>query len=112
MTNNVPLSDETKRRVALLFSGSELQEATDLLVRDCGSNLPFLEELTSQQLERFRFAALKVSGGNLRKLVDAVSLAQTDWRDLLMAAGFGHELDAHLKWEPSRPQPRQSDGSD
>ncbi len=109
--NDVPLSDETKRRVALLFSGSEMQEATDLLVRDCGANLPFLEKLTPQQLERFRFAALKLSGGNLGKLVDAISLAQTDWRDLLMAAGFGHELDAHLKWEPLPPPPERHDGS-
>lgn len=33
--SDVPLSEETKRRVALLFSGAELQEATDLLVREC-----------------------------------------------------------------------------
>ncbi|HEY3319669.1 MAG TPA: hypothetical protein VGP72_04250 [Planctomycetota bacterium] len=101
---DVPLSEETKRRVALLFSGRDLQEATDLLVRECGTNLPFLEMLNAEQLERFRFAALKVSDGSLEKLMNALVMAQTDWRDLLMAAGFGHDLGAHLKWEPTPPR--------
>jgi hypothetical protein len=41
---------------------------------------------------------LKLSEGNLDKLNRAVALAKTDWRDLLMAAGFGEDIKAHLAW--------------
>ena len=49
------------------------------------------------ELERFRFAALKYSDGNLVLLESAVKLAQHDWRDLLMATGFAHDVEAHPK---------------
>ncbi len=39
--------------------------------------------------------------GQLDKLEEAIKLAQIDWRDLLMAAGFGHDVEAHLKWLPT-----------
>lgn len=58
----------------------------------------FCEESDEVQLERVRFAALKLSKGDLRELKKAVKLAQTDWRDLLMAAGFGNDVNAHKKW--------------
>lgn len=31
-------------------------------------------------------------------LVHAVAEAQTDYRDLLMAAGFGLDVEEHVKW--------------
>src|SRR5580704_7032158 len=65
-----------------------------LLSHQCGENLPFCEKSDEFQLERVRFAALKVSKGDLRELQKAVKLAHTDWRDLLMAAGFGHDVSA------------------
>lgn len=95
---DVPLSAETQRLAGVLFSGSDLRNASSLLERECGANLPFLEKLDSKQLERFRFAVLKLSGGNLSKLLEAVMLAQTDWRDVLVAAGFADDLHAHEKW--------------
>jgi len=52
------------------------------------------------QLERFRFAALKYSDGNLPLLQSAVTLAQQDWRDLLVATGFANNVQAHRAWEP------------
>jgi len=51
-------------------------------------------------LERFRFAALKLSRGRMDKLADAVRLANKDWRDLLVAAGFADSVDAHKDWKP------------
>ena len=33
------------------------------------------------------------------KLYDAIALAQTDWRDLLVAAGFGDDVQAHKDWK-------------
>ena len=92
------LSPATWYLVQKLFAPAEQAEAGDLLVQECGTNLPFCQSLDEFGLERVRFAALKVSGGDLGKLYEAVDLAQQDWRDLLMAAGFGHSLTAHREW--------------
>lgn len=48
--------------------------------------------------ERVQLGVLKVSNGNTDKLLSAIILAQTDWRDLLMAAGFGHFITEHENW--------------
>ena len=53
-------------------------------------------------MDRFRFAVLKLSGGDLDKFDSAIQLAKTDWRDLLMAAGFGENLTAHESWLPKK----------
>ncbi len=91
------LSAETLRRLELLFP-TETRDLADLLLREeCGNNLPFSEHSDAEGLERIRIAALKVSEGRLEKLEEAVKLAQIDWRDLLVAAGFGHDVEAHLK---------------
>lgn len=92
------LSLDTKRCVDILFPESEREEVVQLLVQECGNNLPFLENQNEEGLERFRFAALKLSGGNLRKLKDAVQLAKTDWRDLLVSAEFAEHINAHRHW--------------
>src|SRR3982750_2423238 len=94
------LSPETLRRLNILFAPEDRERATALLYEQCGNNLPFLDKLDMYALERFRFAALKYSDGNLSQLERAVKLAQRDWRDLLMAAGFANDLEAHRKWEP------------
>lgn len=94
------LSPETWKRVNLLFMGEEREQVAKLLDEQCGNNLPFLEEADEYKLERFRFAALKISNGSLPKLIRAVELAQRDWRDLLMASGFGHDIHAHQDWLP------------
>jgi hypothetical protein len=51
-------------------------------------------------MERIRFSVLKLSEGKIDELVRAIELAQVDWRDLFMEAGFGHDPEAHNKWEP------------
>lgn len=61
--NTVPLSPETQRRLELVFAPDDRSEAAELLTTECGTNLPFLEKLDMFQLERFRFAALKLSEG-------------------------------------------------
>ena len=102
---SVELSSETLRRLETLFS-SETQDVAALLLREeCGNNLPLLRDADGNAVERIRIAALKVSGGDLAKLEQAVDLAKTDWRDLLVAAGFEHDVQAHLKWLPQSPQP-------
>jgi hypothetical protein len=94
------LTEATRNHVATLFRESEVAEAERLLVSECGENLPFMSEATPQALERLRFAAIRLSGGQLDRLQQAVKLAQVDWRDLLVAAGFAENLGAHLKWMP------------
>src|SRR4051794_11600613 len=97
---SVELSDGTIRRIERLFSAADREAAARLLVSECGSNLPWYEDATPASLERVRFAALKLSEGDIPKLQDAILLAQTDWRDLLMAADFGFDVTAHSAWWP------------
>jgi hypothetical protein len=97
-----PLSAQTLRRLELLFRPDDRAVAEAMLVNECGNNLPFLEKLDMVELERYRYAALKLSGGDMESLRRAVKLAQQDWRDLLMAAGFGQDITAHERWWPDR----------
>jgi hypothetical protein len=94
------VSPETGRRIVLLFPPDERDLVRMVLIEECGNNLPGLDKLDDVQLERFRFAVLKLSEGNLDKLDRAISLAKEDWRDLLIAAGFG-DPEAHQLWLPS-----------
>lgn len=41
--------------------------------------------------ERIQAAMLMVAGGNPDRLLEAATLAETDWRDLLMSADLGTE---------------------
>ena len=96
------LSSETERRIALLFIPSDREVVRKLLLEECGNNLPFLEHLDTAAMDRFRFAALKLSDGCLDRLRNALRLAKQDWRDLLVAAGFADRIDAHTSWLPDR----------
>ena len=96
----VPLSELTAQRLAALFRDDDALLAARLLAEECGSNLPFCADLDARGLERIRFAALKVSGGQLDRLEKAVELAKLDWRDLLMSAGFGYDSTEHERWRP------------
>jgi hypothetical protein len=91
------LSLRTWRLVQALFPG-EAAQAAQLLVERCGQNLPFMQDRDEHQLERIRFAALKISGGSLQKLDEAIGIAQRDWRDVLVWAGFGNSLTEHERW--------------
>ncbi len=96
------LSADTVARLEVLFAPADREEATQLLVDLCGDNLPFCENSTSTSLERIRFAALKQSCGELSALYAAVELANVDWRDLLVAADFADDPEAHRAWMPTR----------
>jgi hypothetical protein len=96
------LSPEAEKRIDLLFLPDRREEVRMLLQDECGNNLPFLENLDATALDRFRFAALKLSGGNLEALKKAIQLAKRDWRDLLVAADFANDIYAHKAWVPER----------
>jgi hypothetical protein len=104
--NPQPLSPATRLRLDAAFAPELRAAAEQMLLHGCGSNLPLLDELDSVGLERYRYAALKLSGGDLTALRDAIELARRDWRDLLVAAGFGHDPGAHRGWFPPQPSKR------
>ncbi|ABF41538.1 hypothetical protein Acid345_2537 [Candidatus Koribacter versatilis Ellin345] len=96
----IELSEQTAELVWRLFEKSDWHEAALLLENECSDNLPLVRQWgpTPASMERLRFATLKLSDGKIEKLHTALDLAKKNWRDLLMAAGFGHRLDAHKRW--------------
>lgn len=96
--SHVALTQDTRRLVECVFALEHRSAAVTLLESRCGSGLPFMREATPQALERLRFAALKLSQGSLDELARAVDVANTDWRDVLVAADFANNLLAHQAW--------------
>lgn len=96
----IPLSSETRRRVDALFDGPAREAAAELLITQCAANLPLWVNPDERGLERIRFAVLKLGNGDLTELRRAVQMAQVDWRDVLVAAGFGDSVRVHESWFP------------
>src|SRR5512147_752917 len=92
------LSPRTKRLVQHCFHPKDISTALLWLEQECGNNLPFCDNLDEYKLERMRFAAIKLSHGTIDKLVAAIDVAKSDWRDLLMASDFGYHLEAYELW--------------
>lgn len=99
----VKLSIRTEQRLAAVFpSPQDRDQARRILEEECAEHL-LRQGSAATGLERIWFAVLKLSGGSLGLLVDAVSLAKLDWRDALFAAGFADDANAHLAWHPAPP---------
>lgn len=96
------LSPGTQRRVDLIFPVGARREAATLLANECGTGLPFCADHDGHALERVRFAALKVSEGDLGRLQRAVAMAKKDWRDLLVEAAFASDDRAHESWPTAK----------
>ncbi|MBL8215271.1 MAG: hypothetical protein JNK87_31415 [Bryobacterales bacterium] len=93
------LQPETLRRLHRLFPQEYRQEAEQLLFNRCG-RVNIDSAVSAADVERIRTAALKVSNGKIGALLQAIQLAQVDYRDLLRSAGFSQDAEAHLTWEP------------
>ena len=96
MTAPAPL---VQSHIARLFPPEEQEEVTRLLQEDCGTALPGTDHASPESFERVQCAVLKLSEGRMDRLYDAVALAQTDWRDLLVVAGFAEDTQAHKHWK-------------
>jgi len=96
----IELSEKTLDIINFLFSKEDNEEVKELLKIECADNIPYCENNTKIEMERIRFSVLKLSEGKIAKLIEAIELAQTDWRDLFVIAGFGYDIDAHNKWKP------------
>ena len=98
----VPLSERTLKLIQRIFKEDLQSRVVDILENECADNLPFLENESSESLERFRFAVLKLGKSNISKLEDAIELAKEDWRDLLVAAKFANSVEAHRSWAKTK----------
>lgn len=92
------LTLRTIQLVNILFEEDDREEVIELLEKECADNLPFHNKATPVNMERIRFAAIKVSSGQINKLYGAVDLAQKDWRDLLVYSGFANSDNDHEVW--------------
>jgi len=79
-----------------LFVPAEREIITELLIEEC--NAKHLRTTSADALERIQLAVIKISEGDVDKFLAAARTAQMDWRDVLVMAGFGYDLKAHLKW--------------
>src|ERR1700733_331467 len=95
---DIPLSPELAAKVRKIFSPEEAPTVMKLLETDCGSGLPRIDSQGLNGIERVRSAVLKLSGGSIEKLKDAIQTANRDWRDALVFAGFGDDVRQHLTW--------------
>lgn len=91
------LSDAAEQRLRAQFAPEERAEARRLLVHHCGANIDGFGPDPSGY-DRLRFAAMKASYGRIEGLRRALALAQADWRDLLVEAGFADDASLHTRW--------------
>lgn len=93
---NDPLRPNVTAAITALFAPEEQETVATMLIEEC--NAVQLHSSSADGLERIQLAVLKLSNGEVDTFLAAAELAQLDWRDALMAAGFGEDLEAHLKW--------------
>ncbi len=94
----IALSDATFTRIRATFPERDW-EAVSVALRDrCGDNLPLVDPAWSTLAERIRFAVLKLADGDREALERFIADAARDWRDVLVAAGFADDTEAHLRW--------------
>jgi hypothetical protein len=98
MTKAIELTPDTERLVQVLFAQEHHASVLALLRTQCGAGVHFGPSPTPESMERLRFAVLKLSEGSMEKLARALEVANIDWRDVLVAAGFGHDALIHRRW--------------
>jgi len=92
------VSAKTKKIVALHFPDdsewviTKLQNYCDYLSEF------FSDEATPENYERMCMAILKIGKTSKEKLIQAIELGETDYRDLLVSAGFGNSITIHNDW--------------
>jgi hypothetical protein len=100
-TPMIALGPACRERIAALFPETDVLEAERLL-EQCTSDPRLLADLVRQGTDRLLFAMIRLSGGDTRGLLDAISQFRRDWRDLLIAADFADDPRAHETWQPRR----------
>lgn len=93
---NFPLRPNVTGIIGIMFSPEDREAVTKMLMEEC--NAQRLYTTSEDAVERIQLAVLKLSNGDAEKFLAAAELAQLDWRDTLVAAGFGNDVKAHLNW--------------
>ena len=97
-----PLTPAVVQKIEALFPPENWELVGRLIAERCGADLRLSTYMGPDPsgFDRIRFAVLKLSGGDLERLRREIEGAHFDWRDTLMAAGFGEDIHAHLRWNP------------
>jgi hypothetical protein len=70
----------------------------DLLDEECSVHLPAVKPEWTVLIERIQASVIRRSAWQVPSIRKGVDRAKSDWRDLLVAAGFAHDLDEHGRW--------------
>jgi hypothetical protein len=101
----IALSERTRTLIATLFSHTDGVVVSDLLYRAVSGNIPFCSNSSPEDMERIRFAIIKMTKQSPLNLAVGIYMAQSDWRDLLMWAGFGNNSAEHMTWFYEQTKP-------
>jgi hypothetical protein len=93
-----PLTPATEERLGVMFPGQDQSKAREII-----SWMPSYFSKDSVALERFRFALLKLSNGDIGALEEWKDALRADYRDVLIEAGFANDVHAHSAWFPTGP---------
>lgn len=92
------ITADTRRLIEREFAREHWDVAQGLLAEKCATNLPLLGNAPYEAIERIQFAVIKLCNGKFDELERHIAIANIDWRDTLVAAGFGHGVQAHRHW--------------
>ncbi|TCQ07525.1 hypothetical protein C8J40_104422 [Sphingomonas sp. PP-CC-3A-396] len=96
--NALHITLTTRDVLRAVFPPNLWERVETTLMIDCGPAQVHSQDFDGEAMERIWLATLKLSDGSITAFENAVLLAQIDWRDVLLGAGFGNDLDAHIKW--------------
>ena len=92
------LTTNTQQVIAHYFP-AESDWATDQLQSYCEYMSEYISDKTTpESYERFCLAILKIGKTSKEKFLQAIELGKCDYRDLLVAAGFGNSITIHNDW--------------
>lgn len=100
MTAGPDPTRRVRRVISALFPPGSWDRVARVLATECTPAKLHSVGLLEPEVERIRLAVLRISEGQDRNLDRGVRMAQTDYRDALMGAGFG-DSSAHLDWADS-----------
>ena len=75
-----------------IFIVAQLQDYCEYLSKVLSTDIEI------ETYERYCFAVLKLADSSSYELHKAIEPGKTDYRDLLMSAGFGESLSIHNDW--------------
>ncbi len=76
------LNEDTQWLVQQLFAPAEQAEVEHLLETQCGASV-YDSNVSTDDIDRVNFAALKYSEGDIGRFRQAIKTGQSDFRDLL-----------------------------